>query len=196
MPAFDLRYIKIGKYKNTSGTISYSDVTAIGDAMDVNLQFKYAEGRLYAEGVLAEYMKLITGGTISIAVKYIRAEAQKAMFGAKDTSITVAGITLAATGLAYTGTDEPSAVGCAFYAPDMIDGALKYTCVFIRRVIFGLPAMVYKTKGDSLTFQTPTTTGEFMADHSATQNLVDVVTVDTVENAKKWVDGALGGSQA
>ena len=196
MPAFDLRYIKIGKYKNTSGTISYSDVTTIGDAMDVNLQFKYAEGRLYAEGVLAEYMKLITGGTISIAVKYIRAEAQKAMFGAKDTSITVAGITPATTGLAYTGADEPSAVGCAFYAPDMIDGALKYTCVFIRRVIFGLPAMVYKTKGDSLTFHTPTTTGESMADHSAAQNLVDVVTVDTVENAKKWVDGALGGSQA
>ena len=196
MPAFDLRYIKIGKYKNTSGVISYSDVTPIGDAMDVNLQFKYAEGRLYAEGVLAEYLKLITGGTISIAVKYIRAEAQKAMFGAKDTSITVAGITPATTGLAYTGADEPSAVGCAFYAPDMIDGALKYTCVFIRRVIFGLPAMVYKTKGDSLTFQTPTTTGEFMADHSATQNLVDVVIVDTVENAKKWVDGALGGSQA
>ena len=196
MPAFDLRYIKIGKYKNTSGAISYSDVTTIGDAMDVNLQFKYAEGRLYAEGVMSEFMKLITGGTISIAVKYIPAEAQKAMFGAKDTSITVAGITPATTGLAYTGADEPSAVGCAFYAPDMIDGALKYTCVFIRRVIFGLPAMVYKTKGDSLTFQTPTTTGEFMADHSATQNLVDVVTVDTVENAKKWVDGALGGSQA
>lgn len=196
MPAFDLRDIKIGKYKNTSGVISYSAVTPIGDAMDVNLQFKYAEGRLYAEGVLAEYLKLITGGTISIAVKYIPAEAQKAMFGAKDTSITVAGITPATTGLAYTGADEPSAVGCAFYAPDMIDGAIKYTCVFIRRVIFGLPAMVYKTKGDSLTFQTPTTTGEFMADHSATQNLVDVVTVDTVENAKKWVDGALGGSQA
>ena len=200
MPAFDLRYIKIGKYKNTSGTISYSDVTSVGDAMDVNLQFKYAEGRLYAEGVLAEYLKLITGGTISIAVKYIPAEAQKAMFGAKDSSITVAGITPAATGLAYTGADEPSAVGCAFYAPDMIDGALKYTCVFIRRVIFGLPAMAYKTKGDSLTFQTPTTSGEFLPDHSNTQNLIDVVTVDSVESAKKWVDGALGvtagGSQA
>lgn len=192
MPAFDLRYIKIGKYKNTSGTISYSDVTTIGDAMDVNLQFKYAEGRLYAEGVLAEFMKLITGGTMSVATKYIPAEAQKMMFGAKDSSITVSGLELAEKGLAYTGADEPSAVGCAFYAPDMIDGALKYTCVFVRRIIFGLPSMVYKTKGDSLTFQTPTTTGEFMADHSSTQNLVDVVTVDTVDNAKKWVDGALG----
>ena len=196
MPAFDLRYIKIGKYKNTSGTISYSDVTTIGDAMDVNLQFKYAEGRLYAEGVLSEFMKLITGGTMSVATKYIPAEAQKMMFGAKESSITVSGLEPAATGLAYTGADEPSAVGCAFYAPDMIDGELKYTCVFVRRIIFGLPAMAYKTKGDSLTFQTPTTTGEFMADHSATQNLVDVVTVDTVDNAKKWVDGALGGSQA
>ena len=114
MPAFDLRYIKIGKYKNTSGTISYSDVTTIGDAMDVNLQFKYAEGRLYAEGVLAEYLKLITGGTMSVAIKYIPAEAQKMMFGAKDSSITVPDLQPAATGLAYTGADEPSAVGCAF----------------------------------------------------------------------------------
>ena len=95
MPAFDLRYIKIGKYKNTSGTISYSDVTTIGDAMDVNLQFKYAEGRLYAEGVLAEYLKLITGGTMSVATKYIPAEAQKMMFGAKASSITVSGLELA-----------------------------------------------------------------------------------------------------
>lgn len=86
---------------------------------------------------------------MSVAIKYIPAEAQKMMFGAKDSSITVPDLQPAATGLAYTGADEPSAVGCAFYAPDMIDGALKYTCVFIRRVIFGLPAMVYKTKGDS-----------------------------------------------
>lgn len=77
MPAFDLRYIKIGKYKNTSGTISYSNVTTIGDAMDVNLQFKYAEGRLYAEGVLAEYLKLITGGTMSVAIKYIQLKPRK-----------------------------------------------------------------------------------------------------------------------
>ena len=69
MPAFDLRYNKIGKYKNTNGTNSYSDVTTIGDAMDVNLQYKYAEGRLYAEGVLSEFMKLITGGTMSVATK-------------------------------------------------------------------------------------------------------------------------------
>ena len=65
MPSFDLRYIKVGKYDNTDGVISYSDVTTMGDAMNVNIQLRFAEGRLYAEGSLAEYLREATGGTIS-----------------------------------------------------------------------------------------------------------------------------------
>ena len=69
MPTFDLRGIRIGKYKNTSGTVTYETPTEVGDAMNANIELKFAEGRLYAEGRLAEYIKLATGGTISIAVK-------------------------------------------------------------------------------------------------------------------------------
>ena len=72
MPSFDLRGIRAGKYKNTSGTVTYTEPTDVGDAMDVHLELKFAEGRLYAESKLAEYIKLATGGTISLAVKYIK----------------------------------------------------------------------------------------------------------------------------
>lgn len=57
MPSFDLRGIKCANYVNTNGTISYTGAQSIGDAMTVDLQLKYAEGRLYAESTLAEYMK-------------------------------------------------------------------------------------------------------------------------------------------
>ena len=65
MPAFDLRYINVAEYTTTDGVTSYGARKSFGDAMGVNLELKHADGRLYAEGKLAEYIKLATGGTVS-----------------------------------------------------------------------------------------------------------------------------------
>ena len=81
MPSFDLRGIRAGKYKNTSGTVSYENPTDVGDAMSAQLEIKFAEGRIYAESKLAEYIKLATGGTISLGVKYIKKAAQTMFYG-------------------------------------------------------------------------------------------------------------------
>ena len=86
MPQFDLRGIKIAKYVNTAGTISYTDAQQIGDAMNANIELRYAEGRLYAESTLAEYMRKAVGGTISLGVKYIKTAAQQLLFGMRSKS--------------------------------------------------------------------------------------------------------------
>lgn len=190
MPSFDLRGIKIGTYTNTSGTISYTGAQTIGDAMNVDLQMKFAEGRLYAESTLAEYIRQAVGGTISIGVKYIPDAAQKVLFGAADSARTVGSTSV--TGLKFTAKDEPKAVGVAFYAPDMVDGVQKFTCVFISRALFGQPSMSFNTKGENITFNTPTTTGEFMADHSTAQQMIEVATVADEATAKAWVNLVLG----
>lgn len=189
MPAIDLRGIKIGTYKNTNGTISYESVQTIGDAMNVNLSLRFAEGRLYAESALAEFIREATGGTISIGVKYIPTAAQKVLFGAQDKTRGTG--TSSVTGLVYSAKDSAKYVGVAFYAPDMIDGEKKYTCVLIKRALFGLPDMVYNTKGENITFNTPTTTGEFLPDHSANQDMFEVATVDTEAKATAWITAAL-----
>lgn len=193
MPSFDLRGIKTAKYINTSGTISYDTIKSVGDAMSVNLEMRYAEGRLYAEGTLAEYMKLATGGSISIAVKYIPNDAQTVMFGsaASSTSITVGETTKTITGLKYGAKDIPNYVGIAFYAPDKIDGETKYSCVLIKKAMFGVPAMSYQTLGENIVFSTPTTTGEFMADDSSAQDMIVTGVCDTVAEAEAWIDAVL-----
>ena len=63
MPQFDLRGIKCAKYVNTGGAISYTDKQAVGDAMTANLEMRFAEGRLYAESALAEYLRKAVGLT-------------------------------------------------------------------------------------------------------------------------------------
>lgn len=199
MPQFDLRGIKVAKYVNTDGTISYTNRQSLGDAMNVNLELRFAEGRLYAESTLAEFMRKCTGGTISIGVKYIPKEAQQLLFGltekTRSVQYTPAGggsqttkqVKSLVTGKKTTGSN----VGVAFYAPDMIDGVEKYTCVLIPRALFGQPSMSLQTAGDSITFNTPTTSGEFLADHSSAGNVQEVAICDSEEEAIAWCEAAL-----
>lgn len=89
MPSFNLKGVKIGKYVNTSGTITYTNQVSAGDAMTADIEMSFAEGKLFAEGGLAEYLRRATGGKISLGVKYILAAAQKIMFGKTDKTRTV-----------------------------------------------------------------------------------------------------------
>lgn len=198
MPQFDLRGIKVAKYVNTAGTITYTDAQSAGDAMTANLELRFAEGRLYAESTLAEFIRKCTGGTISLGVKYIPTAAQKLMFGTTEKSRSVtyvngSGTTTTATVKSLvTGKKTNGAyVGVAFYAPDMVDGVEKFTCVKIARAMFGQPAMSLQTAGESIVFNTPTTSGEFMADNSADGNLIEVTVCDEENEAIAWVTAVL-----
>lgn len=189
MPSFDLRGIKVAKYVNNSGTISYTGAVSVGDAMSVAMSLRYAEGRLYAESSLAEYIRKATGGSISIAVKYIPDEAQKLMFGAIEKTRSVSSKQVKS--LQFNATSAMSYVGVAFYAPDMVDGVEKYTCVKVARCLFGTPDMSYATSGETITFNTPTTSGEFMRDNSAAGNLFEVAVCDTEADALAWITEVL-----
>ena len=199
MPQFGLKNIYAAKYVNTAGVITYTGVQHVGDAMTANLELRFAEGRLYAEDTLAEYMRKAVGGTISIGVKYIELAAQQLMFGVKtknrNITYTPVGTTVTATATAQStvlgGHDEGVYVGVAFYAPDMVDGEKKYTCVFIKKCLFGPPSMQLQTAGESIQFNTPTTSGEFLADDSADKNLYEIAIVDDENEAKAWVTAVL-----
>lgn len=189
MPNFDLRGIKIAAYSATGTTVTYTNPQTIGDAMNVNIGLTFAEGRLYAESALAEFIREATGGTISIGIKYIPDAAKKLLFGFEEKSRTVSSKQI--KGLQATATSAPSYVGVAFYAPDMIDGNRKFTCVFCHRALFGPPDMAFQTKGNSIEFNTPTTTGEFLPDHSAGKVLFETAICDTEADAKAWITEVL-----
>ena len=199
MPQFGLKGIKAAKYVNTAGVISYTNPQEVGDAITATLELRFAEGRLYAEDMLAEYMRKAVGGTISISVKYIKQAAQELLFnvGTKIRSITytptgsTATATATATSVVTGGQDLGQYVGIAFYAPDMVDGTKKFTCVFVKKCLFGPPSMSLQTMGESIQFNTPTTSGEFLADDSAAQDLFEVAIVDDENEAKAWITAVL-----
>ena len=184
MPSFDLRGIRAGKYKNTSGVVSYENPTDVGDAMSAQLDLRFAEGRLYAESKLAEYIKLATGGTISLAVKYIKKAAQAMLYGCTTDS--------SKDNVKFSAKDVANYVGVGFYAPDKVDGVTKYTCIWVPKALFGPPSMSYQTKGENIQFNTPTTTGEFLADDSEDELLLETEIVDSAAAAVAWIKGKLG----
>ena len=199
MPQFDLRHITCAKYVNSNGAISYTDRQAVGDAMTANLEMRFAEGRLYAESTLAEYMRKATGGTISLGIKYIKSAAQKLMYGATDKTKSVSYIpvgstvtaTASVTGLSLGAKSQAQYVGIAFYAPDMIDGVLKFTVAVAHKCLFGPPSMNLQTAGENIVFNTPTTSGEFLASDASTQEMLDVYTCDDENEAIALVDALL-----
>lgn len=193
MPQFDLRGIHCAKYVNTAGTITYTDEQEVGDAMTATLEMRFAEGRLYAESTLAEFMRKATGGTIALGVKYIKDSAQQLMFGStsKTRSITAGSSTESVTSLVLGAKSTPAYVGVSFYAPDMVDGVEKYTCVFASKCLFGPPSMSLQTAGENIQFNTPTTSGEFLASDASTQDMLEVAVCDTEAAAIAWCAAVL-----
>lgn len=190
MPSFDLRHIRAAEY-HADGT--YTGAVVVGDAMNVNLELRFAEGRLYAEGCLAEMLREAIGGTASMGVKYIKSAAKTLLYGVVEKSRTIGQKTVKSELL--TAKAEGKYVGFAFFAPDMVDGERKYTAALIYRAKFGYPSMTYQTKGESINFQTPNTTGEFLPAAGEDQELLEVVTLDTEAEAAAWVDAVVNYSE-
>lgn len=184
MPQFDLRGMKVAKYQNTNGVISYGTPVALGDAMNVNINLNFAEGRLYAESVLAEYVREPTGGTISVGTKYIKKDAEVLMFGCTAETDN--------DEVTYTGKDNANYVGYGAYAPDKIDGVTKFTAFFIHKTMFGPPGYSLQTKGQNIQFATPTTSGEFLPDDSSDKKMLSRATLATEAAAIAWINTKLG----
>lgn len=197
MPQFDLRGIHCAQYNNNNGVITYTDVQEVGDAMTATLEMRFAEGRLYAESTLAEYIRKATGGTIALGVKYIKNSAQQLMFGSSSNSrdVTVGQSVESISSLVIGAKNTPSYVGVSFYAPDMVDGVEKYTCVFVAKCLFGPPSMSLQTAGENIQFNTPVTSGEFLADDAFDQNMLEAAVCDSEEAAIAWCAEVFGDGE-
>lgn len=195
MPTYGLRGATVYPYTNNNGTVTYGAGVGAGCAIQAQLELRFAEARLYACDNLAEYIREAIGGTITFGAKYFPQAAQPAMFGSriKSRSITYTAPgaeapTTESVSSVVTGADDaPTYVGFSAYGPDQIDGVKKWTAFFVKKVKFSAPSMTMQTKGETITFQTPNTTGEFLMDDTADKGLLEVATLDSEAAALAWI---------
>ena len=195
MPQFGLRGAMVAQYTNSNGAVTYGTPIAAGCAINVNLELTFAEARLYACDSLAEYLREVIGGSITFGAKLFPQAAQLLMFGSKTKSRSVtytpagssASTTVSVVSVATTANDDPSYVGFACYAPDMVNGERKYTAFFVPKVKFSTPSTTLQTKGETITFQTPQTQGAFLQSDASDKVIQEIAICDSEEEAQAWI---------
>ncbi len=143
-----LHYAKITE--DAEGNETYGTPEKLAKAMSADLSVELAEATLYADDGAAEIVKEFKSGTLSLGIDDIGAAVASDLTGA---TIDQNGVVIS------TGEDGGDPVAIGFRAKKS-NGKYKY--FWLYRVKFGIPATALATKGDSITFSTPTIEGTIL----------------------------------
>lgn len=130
-----------------NGEEIYGTPTQLAKAISAELSVELAEATLYADDGAAEIVKEFKNGTISLGVDDIDS----------TTAAALTGVTVDKNNVVVSNSEDggdPVAVG---FRAKKSNGKYKY--YWLYRVKFGIPATNLATKGDSITFSTPTIEG-------------------------------------
>lgn len=143
-----LYYAKITE--DTNGEETYDTPIILAKAIKADLSIELAEGELYADDSAAYVIKDFKSGTLSLGIEDIGTSAAQDLTGAvmDDNGVLIS---------ASENDGAVVAVGFRALKPNN-----KYRYFWLYRVKFGIPATNLQTKGDSITFQTPTIEGTVM----------------------------------
>ena len=133
--------------EDKDGNETYGTPVQLAKAISADLSVELNEATLYADDGQAEAVKEFKSGTLSLGIDDIGSEAAAALVGAvvDDNGVLISG-----------GEDTSKYVAIGFRAKKA-NG--KYRYYWLYRVLFGVPATNLATKGDSITFSTPTIEG-------------------------------------
>lgn len=130
-----------------TGEETYGTPVMLAKAISAELSVELAEATLYADDGAAEIIKEFKNGTLSLGVDDIGRAAAEELTGATTDDNGV---------LVSTSEDSGNPVAIGFRAKKA-NG--KYRYFWLYRVKFGVPGTNLATKGDSITFSTPTIEG-------------------------------------
>lgn len=143
-----LFYAKITESED--GEETYAVPTPLAKAMKADLSIELAEAILYADDGAAAVIKDFKSGKLTLGVDDIGISAAQDLTGSvtDDNGVLIS---------SSENAGSPVAVGFRAMKPD---GMYRY--FWLYKVKFGIPSTNLQTKGDSITFQTPTIEGTVM----------------------------------
>lgn len=138
-----------------TGEETYGTPTILSPAIKADLSVELAEAILYADDKAAEVVKEFKSGKISLGVQELGTDKAAALLGA----------TVDSKGVLISAAEDvapPVAIG---FRARKSNG--KYAYYWLYKVIFAVPSDSLQTKGDSVTFATPTIEGTIMRRNKA-----------------------------
>lgn len=163
---------------------TYDEPMALGKAISLEITTNFAEASLSADDGQAEYVKEFTNADVTLGTSTIPIAAMKPIFGhAAEVS---------GGAVVYNKDDQNSNVAMAVVAPEIIDDVRTFVAIFLPKVKFGDPSDSWETKGDSITFKTPSISGKASANDAGVWK--ETATFKTEQEAMTWIYGKFGYS--
>ena len=136
--------------ENDKGEETYAAPKQLAKAISAELSVEVAEAILYADDGASEIVKEFKSGTLTLSIDDLGNETAAALTGA---TVDSNGVLISAS------EDGGSPVAIGFRAARS-NG--KYQYFWLYRVKFALPTTTLNTKGDSITFSTPSIEGTIL----------------------------------
>lgn len=133
--------------EDSDGNETYGTPVQLAKAISADLSIELNEATLYADDGQAEAVKEFKSGTLSLGIDDIGSDAAAALVGA----------TVDKNGVLISGGEDSAKYVAIGFRAKKANGKYKY--YWLYRVLFGVPATNLATKGDSITFSTPTIEG-------------------------------------
>lgn len=182
MAAIGLKYFAWAKMATepSAAVPTYDTGVALGKAVSTNLTVTNAEGELYADDMLAEYVSEFVSADFSAETDNITLQNQAALYGAAydDGEIQFA-----------PGDTAPYG-GIGGYQVLMVGGVRKYRAWFFPKAKASIPDWTGTTKGSSISFATQPISMKVMPPEYGPWYYIKEF--DTESAAKAYVDTKLG----
>ncbi len=177
MAYIGLRNPIIGK-RTAAG--KYATPAALGKAISIEITPNFNEASLYADDGLAEYVKEFKDADITLGTSTIPAALHAVMFGH----------TVEENAITFNKDDQNAYVGFAVISQTINDDERKYEAIFIPKVKFSDSSDSFETKGDSVTFKTPSISGKASAEDDGVWKYVEAFATEA--EATAWVNKKFG----
>lgn len=134
---------------------SYETGMNLGEGISTEVTPSYAEGKLYADNAQKESVKEFTSASVTIGTTRVPAAAVPILFGHSVDELSGDETSNA--------NDSAGYFGYGFIVKKIENGSFKYQGCVLLKVQAAEGTESYTTKGDSVTFQTPSLSGSAMA---------------------------------
>lgn len=163
---------------------TYGPAMVVGKAVSCNIKPNYAEGSLYGDDGLAEYNNAFTNADVTLGTTTIPKNVAAGAFGHKMNENQE---------IIFNKDDESIYVGVGFLGSEVIDSKQKFTAIFVYKAKFTEPGDDYETKGENISYKTPSIAGKATADDDGDWKIAK--SFDTEAEALAWIYTTAGVAQ-
>ena len=171
----------------SSTTYSYGTGKVAAKAIKVDTKLTVADEPLYADDGVSERAREFIDGTMVFTPDDLSPEVKADWLGNDISEETIGEETVEV--LTSSTEDTPGYFGFGFYVPKIVNKVRMYRAIIYTKVQFGEPDESMETKGQKITWQTPSIEGKMMRRIDGKWKME--ITVSSIATAVAWLKSKL-----